>query len=285
MRFIHNTPCSELEVSRVRWMSKLLVQKLISSHSMFLACPIVTAHTRCPATSSTSLFTHPATTPATSYDTWPSPVQASPAAEYNNTEHGLPDGSLIQSFESLYYFPSNVYNVEDWQPQHLPVSNSSMSAISTRVPYRPITEQGGFPTPVNASPYSSSSSRPCTKVLVSSPILEFTSFVPYPTPPHESPIHTSGDDYRITMMNQLYGSSTSTSATRHYLAHYWTIFHQFFPIMHKPTFSEREAGPLLTSAMAAVGAQYSDEQSAAANARALHEHCVGFLEQVSGRHL
>lgn len=37
--------------------------------------------------------------------------------------------------------------------------------------------------------------------------------------------------------------------------------------------------------MAAIGAQYLDEQFAAANARALHEYCVGFLEQVSGWHL
>lgn len=188
-------------------MLKLLVQKLISTHSMLLACPMITAHTQCPATSNTSLSTHPATTSASSYDTGSSPVQASPAVGYNNIEHGLPDASLIQPSEPLYYPPSDVYNVEDLQPQYLPVSSSSMSAMLTRVPYRPITEQGGFPTPVGTSPYSSGSPRPCTKVLVSCPILGFTGFVPYPTPPHKSPIHTSGDIYRFMMMNQLKGSS------------------------------------------------------------------------------
>lgn len=252
---------------------------------MLSTYPIATVPTQYPVTTDTSSFTHPAVTSAATYDAWPSPVQDLTAMEHNDIEYGLPDTSLTQSFEPAYYPPSSVYNVRDWQSHYLPVSSSPTPAIPKPVSHWPATRQNVFPTPADALSYSSGSPRTRTSALVSSPILEFAGFVPYPTPPHKSPIQTSSDDHRIMMMNRLYGSPASVSATRCYLTHYWTSFHPFFPVMHKPTFDDREAGPLLTSAMAAIGAQYSNEQSAAVDARSLHEHCVRFLEHVSSWHL
>lgn len=43
------------------------------------------------------------------------------------------------------------------------------------------------------------------------------------------------------------------------LQHYWTHFHPFFPLVHRPTFDHRTANSLLVNAMSAVGALYSPQ--------------------------
>jgi len=234
----------------------------------------------CSSTLSAPLFTDAATASAGPYGTWSGPPQVLSNGAYIDPDQGLAGPLYIQPYG---YHSPNVPNIGAWQqPQYPPVSHSPVSATSTQAPYWPDTRRGVYPAQTDASPYPSASPCPRAKLLVSSPSLEqFTGFVPYPTPQENSPIHTTTDEYEALLEDQIYGSEAAKAATRHYLDCYWTSFHPLFPVMHLPTFSEKEAGPLLTSAMAAIGAQYSREHSAGTTSRAIHEDCVRLLENVS----
>lgn len=67
-----------------------------------------------------------------------------------------------------------------------------------------------------------------------------------------------------------------------YIDSYFLYFHQFVPIIHRPTFKQAE-NSLLTCAMAAIGTQYHGALEARAKGSELNEACREVLSLVSGK--
>jgi hypothetical protein len=65
-----------------------------------------------------------------------------------------------------------------------------------------------------------------------------------------------------------------------YISRYWTSFHQYFPIIHQPTF-DRASDMLLTTAIAAIGTQYFDTPEVRASGIELNEACRKKIDLVS----
>jgi hypothetical protein len=65
-----------------------------------------------------------------------------------------------------------------------------------------------------------------------------------------------------------------------YIDSYFQHFHQFFPIIHRPTF-DRNEDSLLTSAMAAIGTQYHATSEARVKGSELNESCRKGIDLVS----
>ncbi|RLV94874.1 Zinc finger protein [Spathaspora sp. JA1] len=69
---------------------------------------------------------------------------------------------------------------------------------------------------------------------------------------HQSIVELFPDPIGYTLQDRL----------SYYLSMYWTVFHQQFPILHKPSFDTKSAHPLLLTAMILVGASYASPYTA-----------------------
>lgn len=89
------------------------------------------------------------------------------------------------------------------------------------------------------------------------------------------------DSSELSSLNLNVEEATYTNEDR-YLEAYWHWVHPFFPIVHRPSFSQYNASPLLKASMIALGAQALGGASDKKNARVVHERCVKVLKKVSG---
>lgn len=67
----------------------------------------------------------------------------------------------------------------------------------------------------------------------------------------------------------------------HYVDSYWSLVHELYPVLHRPTFDISLAPPLLRASILALGAQGLGQRLDLLNARALHERCIKVLKKVS----
>ncbi|KAF2169137.1 hypothetical protein M409DRAFT_20364 [Zasmidium cellare ATCC 36951] len=72
---------------------------------------------------------------------------------------------------------------------------------------------------------------------------------------------------------------TSLPDEPRYINAYWESVHELYPLLHKPTFEDDSASPLLRAAMIALGGQVSGDRTDLSNARSLHEKCVKVLKK------
>lgn len=79
------------------------------------------------------------------------------------------------------------------------------------------------------------------------------------------------------------GPIAHTYPFEQYLDYYWRVFHPTFPVVHRSTFENMIASPMLHAAMIAVGGQYSNDTSVKRKSRILHDRCVKLLERVGTR--
>jgi len=75
-------------------------------------------------------------------------------------------------------------------------------------------------------------------------------------------------------------NNTPRSQLDIYIASYFQHFHQFFPIIHRPSFNSTEDN-LLSTAMAAIGTQYHYTSEARAKGSELNDACRKGIDLVS----
>lgn len=65
-----------------------------------------------------------------------------------------------------------------------------------------------------------------------------------------------------------------------YVDSYWSLVHELYPVLHKPTFNVASTSPLLRAAVLALGAQGLGERRDLSYAKTLHERCIKVLKKV-----
>lgn len=75
-----------------------------------------------------------------------------------------------------------------------------------------------------------------------------------------------------------------TGDEERYLNAYWAWVHPLFPIIHRPSFDNQHASPLLKAAMLALGAHMMQTHADLNTGRIIHERCSKILKKVSRNH-
>lgn len=104
--------------------------------------------------------------------------------------------------------------------------------------------------------------------------------IPYPLP-------WSGDgdgygslDIEGALEQQQLGETLNLKTKQNYVQAYWKHFHPLFPVLHPQTYQQRHSSPLLSAAVMAIGAQYTDNPFAKSDSRILHHKCQDLIIKV-----
>jgi hypothetical protein len=95
---------------------------------------------------------------------------------------------------------------------------------------------------------------------------------------------TSGGNVEASLQDAHLGISLSARRKQTYIEAYFRHFHPLFPVIHVQSFRQHmqlSEEKLLSSAVMAIGAQYTDETFAGSDSRILHEKCQELIAKVS----
>ncbi|KAF2399510.1 hypothetical protein EJ06DRAFT_522406 [Trichodelitschia bisporula] len=101
--------------------------------------------------------------------------------------------------------------------------------------------------------------------------------VPYPLPWTGTRDRYGTLNIEGLLENQQLGLSLNLGTKQHYVKAYWEHFHPLFSILHKQSYRSHTPSPLLSAAVMAIGAQYTDEPAARHDSRILHEKCLELI--------
>lgn len=108
--------------------------------------------------------------------------------------------------------------------------------------------------------------------------------IPYPLPWSGYRDGYGSLDIEGALEQQQLGETLNLKTKQHYVQAYWKHFHPLFPVLHPQTYQQHRSSPLLSAAVMAVGAQYTDKPFAKSDSRILHQKCQELIVKVSGQH-
>jgi len=105
--------------------------------------------------------------------------------------------------------------------------------------------------------------------------------IPYPLPwsGHRDG-YGSLDIERALDQQQLGEALDLKTKQHHYIRAYWKHFHPLFPVLHRKMYEQHPTNPLLSAAVMAIGAQYTNEPFARNDSQVLHQKCQELIAQV-----
>jgi hypothetical protein len=107
--------------------------------------------------------------------------------------------------------------------------------------------------------------------------------IPYPLPWSGYRDGYGNLDIEGALEQQQLGETLNLKTKQHYVQAYWKHFHPLFPILHPQTYQQHRSSPLLSAAVMAVGAQYTDKPFAKSDSRILHQKCQELILKVGPR--
>jgi hypothetical protein len=209
------------------------------------------------------------------------------AIDFSNGTH-LSSGDLspwpLSTFPQSNLFseppiPFSALSLDPW-PTNVLDSISLPTSITpgSWMEHQPCPAGPSFPYSFISSP----SPHAIPRVILSrEPEEQSTDIIPYPLP-------WSGyrDDYgslnieRALDQQQLGEALNLKTKQDHYIQAYWKHFHPLFPVLHPKMFDQHRTNPLLSAAVMAIGAQYTNEPFARRDSCILHQKCQELIAQV-----
>jgi hypothetical protein len=108
-----------------------------------------------------------------------------------------------------------------------------------------------------------------------------TDSIPYPLPWSGYRDNYGSLDIERALDQQQLGEALDLKTKQHhYIRAYWNHFHPLFPVLHPQIFDQHRSNPLLSAAVMAIGAQYTNEPFARSDSRILHQKCQEVIAQV-----
>ena len=201
---------------------------------------------------------------ATNMSDWPLPMGGVP--QWSNAIMAAPPDVSGSGFDSILDHYEGAYTTS---PRTIPHGPRTLLNITSSNGFYPMEAVVGIPTPSSYKPFASPSSGSSSqfanpsmgidrgnKSLLGSPHLGALSI-------------NTGNTY-----------PPQTQDLDIYIESYFGHFHQFFPLVHRPTF-DRNSDSLLTFAMAAIGTQYHSTVEARTKGSELNKSTKRGIELVS----
>ena len=107
-----------------------------------------------------------------------------------------------------------------------------------------------------------------------------TNSIPYPLPWSGYCDHYGSLNIEGVLEQQQLGEALNLKTKQHYVQAYWIHFHPLFPVLHPQIYEQYRSNPLLSAAVMAIGAQYTNKPFARDDSRILHQKCQELIGQV-----